>query len=111
MTAVRTRALELMSTVTFHEITADMIESFALKLAEAVRAVVREYPAVSEFLIEPDLTTGDINYGLRFASVDPAFVDEMAGEILEKAVEIIAASEGAEPVNAEREESVLVLNR
>lgn len=111
MTAVRTRALELMSTVTFHEIGRDELELFTAKLADAVRAVLPEYPAVGEYLVGPDPETGDINFGLRFISVDPDFADDMADEVLAKAVELIAEEDGAPPADVEREESVLLLTR
>lgn len=109
--AVGTRNFELTTTVTFHTIEAHELESFARKLASAVGAVVSDYPAVVAFLVEPDASTGDLNYGLRFKAVDPQFVEDMADEILEKAVELLAQREGGEPVEAEVEESVLVLTR
>lgn len=111
MTAVRTRALEMMSTVTFHEIGRDELEVFAAKLADALRTVLPEYPAIREFLVGPDLETGDINFGLRFISVDPDFADDMADEVLAKAVDLIAEEGGSAPADVEREESVLLLTR
>lgn len=111
MAAVRTRAFELMSTVTFHDVEVHELEEFAVKLADAVRDVLGDYPAVEEFLVEADMSTGDINFGLRFISVDPAYIDDLADEILEKAVELVATRDGVKPADAEREESVLVLTR
>ncbi len=111
MTAVRTRSIELMSTVSFHEIGNDELEVFATKLADAVRVVLAEYPSIREFLVGPDLETGDISFGLRFISVDPEFADDMADEVLAKAVELIAEEGGAPPADVEREESVLLLTR
>lgn len=111
MTAVRTRALELMSTVTFHEIGRDELEDFASKLAASVRVVLAEYPSIREFLVGADLESGDINFGLRFISVDPDYADDMADEVLAKAVDLVAEQGGSRPADLEREESVLLLTR
>lgn len=111
MSAVQTRTFELMSTVTFHGISADAITPFSEKLARAVGQVISEFPAIVAFLVEPDVKTGDINFGLRFQVIDPDVADDWADEVLEKAVQTIAADEGVKPVEAEREESVLVLTR
>jgi len=111
MTALSTRTFELVTTVTFHDLPLAIFESFVHRLAGAVREAVSDYPAVEAFLVEPGQTAGDINYGLRFKAVDPAFADDMANEILEKAVEIIAESDGGDLLEAEREESVLTLAR
>lgn len=109
--AVRTRNIELTTTVTFHAIEPHELAAFARKLASAMGTVVADYPAVVAFLMEPDTSTGDLNYGLRFKAVDPQFVEDMADEILEKSVELLAQREGGDPVEAEVEESVLVLTR
>ena len=53
--------------------------------------------------------TGDIAYGLRFKGADPRYINDMADEILDKSVELVAEREGSSPIEAEREESVLVL--
>lgn len=111
MTAVKARGFELTATVTFHAVGRDEIEGFAKKLSSAVGAVLQDFPQIDAFLVEPDLATGDINYGLRFAGVDPQYIDEMADEVLEKAVDLVAERDGDSPMEAEREESVLVLTR
>lgn len=111
MNAVRTRAFELMSSVTFHEIDRHDLEAFSRQLAAAIGDVVPDYPAIEAYLIEADLDAGDINYGLRFISVDPAYIQEIADEVLEKAVESLARKAGTNSIDAEREESVLVRTR
>ena len=109
--AVHTRNFELTTTVTFHSIESHELEAFARNLARAVGTVLADYPAVVAFLVEPDMSTGDLNYGLRFNAVDPEFVDDMANEILDRAVQLVVEREGKEPAEPELEESVLVLTR
>ncbi|MEN2738251.1 hypothetical protein ABCS02_10700 [Microbacterium sp. X-17] len=110
MTAVQTRLFELTSTVKFHAVEADELGTFAAKLSASLGDVLPDYPAVIAFLVDPHPGSNDITYGLRFSTVDPDFAEDMATEILEKAVDQIGASEGAQ-IKAEREESVLVLTR
>lgn len=111
MSAVQTRTFELMSTVTIGGLAVEDLEPFAAKLSHAVGMVLPEFPAVVAFLVEPLPGTTDVNFGLRFSTADPEFVEDMATEILEKAVEKVAEVDGVKPVEAEREDSVLVLTR
>jgi hypothetical protein len=110
-TVTQNRGFELVSTVTFHDLPIDELGSFAQRLARSVGAVLPEYPAVIAFVVEPEDETGDINFGLRFRAIDPTYVEGLASEILAKAVSELAKNEGTEPIEAEREESVLVLTR
>lgn len=101
-----------MSTVTFHNMNVAELERFAPVLSDAVADVLSEYPAVSEYLVEFDTTTGDVNFGLRFSAVNTAFVESMANEILEEAVQRTEpASSGSKRIEAEREESVLFVTQ
>lgn len=111
MTTVRTRVFEITATVTFPTVPSGELVKFAERLSTAVSAVLQEYPAADAFLIEPLPSAGAINYGIRFNGADPIYIEEMADEILEKAVDLVADSQGTEHIEAEREESVLVLTR
>ena len=111
MTTVRSRTFEITATVTFPTIASADLGTFAEKLSSALGSVVQDYPTVSAFLIEPDAATGDLNYGLRFNGADPIYITEMADEILAAAVELVEKREGSGHIEAEREESVLVLTR
>lgn len=109
MTAVQSRVFELISTVTFHDMNLSEVTQFAPKLTQAIREVLPEYPAVNAFLVEVDQETADVNFGLRFSAIDPDAIEDIASEILHEAVGRIAAGEGSRPVEAEREDSVLLL--
>lgn len=107
MTAVRNRTFELTTTVMFPEVS-DLV-GYATKLSDAVRTVVQEYVGtVTAFLIYPDTASGDVTYGLRFAAIDPSYMDDIADEILDKSVALVAERDGVRPVHIEREASVLV---
>ena len=108
MTAVQTRIFELMSTVTFHDMSLSELDAFTPKLATAVRDVVADHPAIVAFLVELDVSTAEVNFGLRFSAVDPAFAEDMAYEVLDEAVNR-AQADGSKRIEAEREESVLVV--
>lgn len=109
MTVRDDRMFELTATVNFPTLDPSDLESFAQKLDSAVGSVLSEYVTAVAFMIAPDLSTGDINYGIRFSGADPRYIADMADEILQKAVELVAEREGTRPIEAEREESVLVL--
>lgn len=102
------RSFELTTTVHFPTIKAHRMEDFARKLDIAVNAVLREYPAVTAYLVERGAEAGDISFGLRFEGANPRYMEDMADEVLEKAVDSIAAAEGTSPLKAEREESTLI---
>lgn len=102
------RVFELTATVNFPTVPADELDSFVPKLAEAVRSVIGEFPTAVAFFVAPD-GTGDVAYGVRFDGADPRYMESMADEIMEKAVQLMGEDEGRAPIQAEREESVLVL--
>lgn len=103
------RVFELTATVNFPTLPADQYEEFVEHLGSAVGSVLSEYPTAVAFLVAPDQHPGDVMFGLRFQGADPKYIAEMADEILEKAVELVAEREGTAPIEAEREESLLVL--
>lgn len=109
MTVPEARDFEITATVNFPTLEPSDLEDFATKLSSAVRETVGDYPSVAAFLIAPETSTGDITFGLRFKGADPRYIRDMADEILEKSVDLVAEREGTSPIEAEREESVLVL--
>lgn len=109
MTVQDQRDFEITASVNFPTVERSELEEFAAKLGSAVREIVADYPSVAAFLVAPDMSTGDIAYGLRFKGADPKYIGDMADEILDKSVELVAEREGIAPIEAEREESVLVL--
>jgi hypothetical protein len=107
MTAVRNRTFELTTTIMFPGVS-DLV-AYAAKLSDAVRTVVQEYVGtVTAFLVYPDTTSGDVTYGIRFAAIEPSYMDDIADEILDKAVALVAERDGEAPPQVEREGSVLV---
>lgn len=107
MTAVRNRTFELTTTVMFPGVTD--LAAYAAKLSEAVRSVVQDYVGtVTAFLVHHDAESGDVAYGLRFAAIEPSYMDDIADEILDKAVALVAERDGRSPAQVEREGSVLV---
>ncbi|MGN7977453.1 hypothetical protein ACTJJ4_07750 [Microbacterium sp. 22195] len=107
MTAVRNRTFELTTTVMLPDV-ADLA-AYAAKLSDATRIVVQDYVGtVTAFLVYPDSESNDVTFGLRFAAIEPAYMDDIADEILDKAVALVAERDGSSPVRVEREGSVLV---
>lgn len=109
MAASQARAFELVATVNFPTVPASELSRFAAKLGSAVGSILADYPAARAFLVEVDGSTDDITFGVRFEGADPRYIDDMADEILERSVQLVAEREGSRPVKTEREESVLVL--
>lgn len=105
------RSFELMTTVTFPSSASLDLNDLARKLSEAVREVLAEghYVTVVAFLVQANTDSDDISYGLRFDGADPRYLEDMATEVFEAAVKKIAEREGTRPIEAEQEESVLVL--
>lgn len=107
MTAVRNRTFELTTTVMFPDVS-DLV-SYSAKLSDAVRTVVQDYVGtVTAFLVYPDTSSGDVAYGIRFAAIEPAYMDDIADEILDKAVALVAERDEVAPAQIVREGSVLV---
>lgn len=109
MAASQARAFELVATVNFPTVPVSDLSGFATKLGSAVGTILVEYPAARAFLVEVDGSTDDITFGVRFEGADPRYIDDMASEILERSVQLVAKREGSTPIETEREESVLVL--
>ncbi|MCI2956935.1 hypothetical protein MN032_04455 [Agromyces atrinae] len=109
MAESKSRVFELTAAVNFPTVDRHMLEEFAGKLASAVESVIGEYPTAVAYLVAADVTAGEITFGIRFDGADPRYIAEMADDILEEAVELVAKREGSGPIETEREESVLVL--
>lgn len=109
MAVPEVRTFELTATVNFPTLSARDYDAFVRNLSSAVGSVLSDYPTVVAFLVAPDVTPGDVTFGLRFEGADPKYIADMADEILEEAVALVAERAGTSPLEAEREESVLVL--
>ncbi|WP_133059969.1 hypothetical protein [Plantibacter elymi (nom. nud.)] len=103
------RVFELTTTVTFPHLPLEHLDEFARKLEDAVRTVLSDNPAVTAYFVTPDRGTGDFMLGFRFDGADPRYIEEMAVDMLNEAVELVAAQDGSKPLRPEREESALVL--
>lgn len=102
------RKFELTATVTFPKLDPSLIDEVVVKLHDAMAIVVEDYPTVEAFFVGPD-GAGDVNFGLRFNGANPEYIADMADEILQESVNRMTKTVGAAEIEAEREESVLVL--
>lgn len=109
MSATDDRSFELTATVSFPTLEAHQYDAFLEKLSAAVAEVVTEYPTVVAFMVGPDQPPCDVIFGVRFHRADPRYIEDMADEILQRSVALIAEREGTKPVESEREASMLVV--
>jgi hypothetical protein len=103
------RKFEFTATVNFPSVPKSELQKFAAELKACVAEVLSDYPTAVAYLLTADVASGDVTYGVRFDGADPKYIADMADEILDKATDMVAAREGAEPIAAEREESMLAL--
>lgn len=103
------RKFEFTATVNFPTVAKTELQEFAVELKACIAEVLSDYPTAVAYLLTAEVDSGDVAYGVRFDGANPKYIADMADEILDKATDMVAARKGAEPVAAEREESMLAL--
>ncbi|WP_167046670.1 hypothetical protein [Salinibacterium sp. ZJ454] len=100
------KSYELTVTLSINSDSGDVLDEYVAQLESALVGVIREYPAITAYFVSPDYDVVEIQLGLRFESMPPKYIEDVADEVLDLTIDRAAeALASGAPV---REESTLV---
>jgi len=81
---------------------------FSEKFDTALRSVLKDYPAISDYFVSQVEEGTGISFGLRFEKIAENSIERIVNEVLDKVVRQAALAAGTPETPPVREESTLV---
>ncbi len=98
---------ELTAVLSVDGVAAANLEAYCERFEAAIAKAIALHPGITEYFVQPDANSVEINVGFRFEGIRREFIEDLVHEVLDEAVAQAAELVG-EGGRATREESTLV---